>query len=140
MFVSSVEIRIVFSILGFLLLFVWIVEVDGEEFKIPNSCFTLETTHEKVSGERIIPNVLEPSFGIDRIFYTLLEHSFKELEAPAELMESEADREGNKDETYRILSFPSKFLRHVCRDNISSPKSIATNKRYSQCLGPAGWQ
>lgn len=27
--------------------------------------------------EEIIPNVIEPSFGIGRIIYTLLEHTFK---------------------------------------------------------------
>jgi glycyl-tRNA synthetase len=33
---------------------------------------------EKLSGERYVPNVIEPSYGIDRIFYTILEHAYFE--------------------------------------------------------------
>jgi len=36
---------------------------------------------EKVSGERIIPNVIEPSHGLDRIFYTVLEHAYSHDDA-----------------------------------------------------------
>ena len=35
---------------------------------------------EEVTGEKIIPHVIEPSFGIDRILYSVLLHSFKETE------------------------------------------------------------
>ena len=31
-----------------------------------------------IKGEKIIPHVIEPSYGIDRIFYCLLEHSYRE--------------------------------------------------------------
>ena len=31
---------------------------------------------EKVAGERIVPHVIEPSHGLDRIFYTVLEHAY----------------------------------------------------------------
>jgi glycyl-tRNA synthetase len=37
-----------------------------------------ETVIEEVRGERVIPHVIEPSFGIDRIIYAALEHSFSE--------------------------------------------------------------
>ena len=36
-----------------------------------------EDIEEEVKGERIIPHVIEPSFGIDRILYCTLLHSFK---------------------------------------------------------------
>ncbi len=32
-----------------------------------------------IDGRKIYPHVVEPSFGIDRIFYCLLEHSFKKV-------------------------------------------------------------
>ena len=31
---------------------------------------------EEIRGEEIVPHVIEPSFGIDRIIYTVLDHSF----------------------------------------------------------------
>lgn len=31
----------------------------------------------KVFVEEIVPSVIEPSFGIGRVFYSLLEHSFR---------------------------------------------------------------
>lgn len=31
----------------------------------------------KVHVEEVIPSVIEPSFGIGRVFYSLLEHSFR---------------------------------------------------------------
>ena len=33
---------------------------------------------EEIRGEEIVPHVIEPSFGIDRIIYTVLDHSFYE--------------------------------------------------------------
>ncbi len=74
------------------------VTIGGEIHKIPSECYSIETISEKISGERIIPNVLEPSFGIDRILYTLLEHSYIEKEPPADV---ESDSTG----VYRVLTF-----------------------------------
>ncbi|WP_292486137.1 glycine--tRNA ligase [Methanohalobium sp.] len=56
------------------------VNVDGEEYTVPSNMveFTEETV--KVSGETIFPHVIEPSYGIDRIIYCVLEHAHnKEL-------------------------------------------------------------
>ena len=39
-----------------------------------------EDVEEEISGEKIVPHVIEPSFGIDRILYSVLLHSFKETE------------------------------------------------------------
>ncbi|HOQ20657.1 MAG TPA: glycine--tRNA ligase, partial [Methanothermobacter sp.] len=36
-----------------------------------------EEVEETIKGERIFPHVIEPSFGIDRIIYSLLLHSYK---------------------------------------------------------------
>ena len=46
-------------------------------------------------GENIIPHVIEPSFGIDRIMYSVLEHSYFEEEAGKE--------EGIEEEEKRIV-------------------------------------
>lgn len=52
------------------------VEMDGEEFEVSKEFFEIEDVEEEIHGERIIPHVIEPSFGLDRIVYTILEHSF----------------------------------------------------------------
>jgi len=53
-----------------------IVRVDGEEYEIENSLFEVVEEEEFVYGERVVPHVIEPSFGLDRITYAILEHSF----------------------------------------------------------------
>ncbi len=54
-----------------------VVEVDGEKVEISNDFFEVEEVEEEIHGERVIPHVIEPSFGLDRITYTILEHSFE---------------------------------------------------------------
>lgn len=52
------------------------LNLDGNEITINKECFEIIKTKEKISGENIIPHVIEPSYGIDRIFYAVLEHSY----------------------------------------------------------------
>lgn len=52
------------------------IKVDCEEIKIDKDLIEYETVQEEVRGETIIPHVIEPSYGIDRILYAILEHSF----------------------------------------------------------------
>jgi len=54
------------------------VEVDGERLQIDPSLFTFERVEVEIRGEEVIPHVIEPSFGIDRILYTVLDHSYYE--------------------------------------------------------------
>ena len=54
-----------------------VVEVDGEKYDIEESLFDIEEKEELIYGERIVPHVIEPSFGLDRITYSVLEHSFE---------------------------------------------------------------
>ena len=39
-----------------------------------------ENVEEEITGEKIVPHVIEPSFGIDRIVYSVLLHSFTETD------------------------------------------------------------
>ena len=67
------------------------VKIDTEKIKIPSDCYNIIEKEEKITGERFVPHVIEPSFGIDRILYMILEHSYFE---------------GKKSgEEYRILKF-----------------------------------
>ena len=56
------------------------VEIEGEEFSIPAEKCNYKVEEVKKSGEHIIPHVAEPSFGIDRIVYTVLVHAYDEDE------------------------------------------------------------
>ncbi|MFD1586411.1 glycine--tRNA ligase [Halorientalis brevis] len=77
------------------------VEVDGDEKTVPveKTGFGVEEVTE--SGEHITPHVVEPSFGVDRLVYTVLAHSYREDEVSEE--ESETDDE---DEERTVLSLP----------------------------------
>ena len=55
-----------------------VVEVDDNKFAIPSSCYDIVTRTEKVSGEKFVPHVIEPSYGVDRILYAVLEHAYHE--------------------------------------------------------------
>ncbi len=72
--------------------------IDGEQIKIEKNAVTFETVCEEIHGENIIPHVIEPSFGIDRIVYSLLEHSY---------FEEEAEEEGEEDKTRIVLRLPA---------------------------------
>lgn len=68
------------------------VTVDKKTVKIPDNAYDVTEVEEKTLGEKFVPNVIEPSFGIDRVLYFLIEHNYKEV--------------SKKDEEYTILSFP----------------------------------
>ncbi len=53
--------------------------LDGETVEIPETCYTLIEVKERISGEKFIPHVIEPSYGIDRILYFVLEHNYSEV-------------------------------------------------------------
>ncbi len=61
------------------------VVVDGETIEIEKDLFSFESVEEEVRGIEIVPHVIEPSFGIDRILYTVLDHSYYEDVADGEI-------------------------------------------------------
>ena len=67
------------------------VNIDGKTIDIPKDCYEIVQKDEKITGEKYVPNVIEPSFGIDRILYCILEHNY-----------SEGKKKG---EEYRVLKF-----------------------------------
>jgi glycyl-tRNA synthetase len=60
------------------------VEVDGEEIEVPVDRTGFEQKEVKKTGEHITPSVVEPSFGVDRIVYTVLAHGYDEEEIDGE--------------------------------------------------------
>jgi glycyl-tRNA synthetase len=60
------------------------VSLDGETIKIPEKCYEIIQTKEKITGEKFVPHVIEPSYGIDRILYFILEHNYSEAKKKEE--------------------------------------------------------
>jgi glycyl-tRNA synthetase len=52
------------------------VTVDGTTFELTPEMVEITLQEEKISVEKYLPGVIEPSFGIGRIMYAILEHSY----------------------------------------------------------------
>ncbi len=57
------------------------VTIGQDEFEVTPEMVSFEKTQKKVTGKHITPGVIEPSFGIGRILYSLLEHAYYERES-----------------------------------------------------------
>ena len=64
------------------------ITVDGEEFTVGSDAVDFAEETVKVSGENVIPHVIEPSYGIDRIFYGIMEHAYDEENVAQKVAES----------------------------------------------------
>ena len=60
------------------------VEVDGEMIHIPADLFEVRDEIVDIRGEDIVPHVIEPSYGIDRMCYAVLEQAYDEDTAEEE--------------------------------------------------------
>jgi glycyl-tRNA synthetase len=70
---------------------VW-VDVENENIFISPDLYEVREEEVEIRGMEVMPHVIEPSYGIDRMLYTILEHSYGE-----EMVE---------DEVRRVLRFP----------------------------------
>jgi glycyl-tRNA synthetase len=55
-----------------------VVELEDESYTIPVDVTGFHIGEVTESGEHITPHVVEPSFGVDRLVYTVLAHSYRE--------------------------------------------------------------
>jgi glycyl-tRNA synthetase len=55
-----------------------LLTVDGEEIFIPPDLYQVREEEVEVPGVEITPHVIEPSYGVDRMIYAVLEHTFHE--------------------------------------------------------------
>jgi glycyl-tRNA synthetase len=53
------------------------IEIDGETHAIPVAVAGFDVIEETIAGEHVTPHVIEPSFGVDRVFATVFEHAFR---------------------------------------------------------------
>jgi glycyl-tRNA synthetase len=58
--------------------------LDGKTIEITSDCYEIKQTKEKLYGEKFVPHVIEPSYGIDRILYFVLEHNYAETKKKEE--------------------------------------------------------
>jgi glycyl-tRNA synthetase len=61
------------------------VIVDGDQITIPASLYEVREEEVEVRGVEVMPHVIEPSYGIDRMCYAVLEHSYAEDTVEGEL-------------------------------------------------------
>ncbi|MDD1667172.1 MAG: glycine--tRNA ligase [Methanomicrobiales archaeon] len=61
------------------------VTVDGEKVLIPASLYQVRDEDVEVRGVEVMPHVIEPSYGIDRMCYAVLEHAYTEDMVEGEL-------------------------------------------------------
>ncbi|EFA82757.1 glycyl-tRNA synthetase [Heterostelium album PN500] len=53
-----------------------VINVNTNQYTITKEMVTLTKTQKKISGESYQPHVIEPSFGLGRIIYSLIEHAY----------------------------------------------------------------
>ncbi|MDD1719570.1 MAG: glycine--tRNA ligase [Methanoregulaceae archaeon] len=71
------------------------VNVDGEDLFIGPEFYEVREVETEIQGVNIIPHVIEPSYGIDRMCYAVLEHAYDE-----EIVEGEERK---------VMRFPPKI-------------------------------
>lgn len=54
------------------------LKIDGENIRLDRNYLTAKKVRERLTGEKIIPHVIEPSYGTDRIIYCVLESAYRE--------------------------------------------------------------
>jgi glycyl-tRNA synthetase len=60
------------------------LKIDGKDVRVEKDGFTVKKVTETVNGEWFTPHVIEPSYGIDRILYSVLEHAYFETKKEGE--------------------------------------------------------
>ncbi|XP_075936896.1 glycine--tRNA ligase-like isoform X3 [Anarhichas minor] len=75
------------------------VATQGRTFKLTKDMVGVKRFQKTLHVEEIVPNVIEPSFGIGRIMYSIFEHSFR-------------IRQGDEQRTY--FSFPATVAPYKC--------------------------
>ncbi|MEM4426883.1 MAG: glycine--tRNA ligase [Acidilobaceae archaeon] len=51
-----------------------------EGYRLPASALSVVIEEEKVYGDKIVPHVVEPSFGVERLIYVTMEYAYREKE------------------------------------------------------------
>lgn len=98
------------------------VEVGGKKFELTPDLLKFERKKEKISVNAFTPGVIEPSFGIDRIFTSILEHVY--YTRPKE------EDSGDKNER-GVLAFPSVIAPYKCTI-LPLDQRISRHEKYAE--------
>ncbi len=60
------------------------IKVNGENYTIPTEKTGFAVREETITGEHVTPHVIEPSFGVGRVLYTVFDHTYREDEVEGE--------------------------------------------------------
>lgn len=60
------------------------IDLEDESHEIPVETTGFAVEEQTEAGEHIMPHVIEPSFGVDRLVYTVLHHAYREDEVAGE--------------------------------------------------------
>ncbi|XP_069816704.1 glycine--tRNA ligase [Dendropsophus ebraccatus] len=75
------------------------IETEGKTFQLTKDMVGVKKFQKTIHVEEVVPNVIEPSFGLGRIMYTVFEHTFQV-------------RQGDEQRTY--FSFPAVVAPYKC--------------------------
>jgi glycyl-tRNA synthetase len=118
-----------------------VADVENGKVELDNSLLSIEKKTRTEFIREYVPNVIEPSFGIGRILYALIEHnywtregdeargvlSFPSLIAPNKVLVCPLSA---KDEFRPIVSSISSKLRHMGVSNRVDDSGVSIGKRY----------
>ncbi len=74
------------------------VSIPSGDVEVPPEAVKVTEEEKSVSGERYVPHVVEPSFGIDRLMVAVIEHAY--FEAEKSPLKKETDQEQGP---YRVM-------------------------------------
>ncbi|WNY25676.1 glycine--tRNA ligase [Methanolapillus millepedarum] len=86
-----------------------VLSVDGETAQIPKEIVAFGEETVKVSGKTIVPHVIEPSYGIDRITYCVMEHAFDEEEVAGAATGNSDDGDDDADALRTVMRFKNEI-------------------------------
>ena len=121
----------------------WTVTIEGQVFEIEKENITIKVGTKKVSGENVIPHVIEPSFGVGRVLAAVLEHAFwvREDHDQKSVLSIPSSIAPVKVGLFPLLTKPDfnekvAEIEDLCKKNFVSFKSnttaVAIGKKYAQ--------
>ncbi|XP_038828957.1 glycine--tRNA ligase [Salvelinus namaycush] len=89
------------------------IETEGKTFKLTKDMVSVKRFQKTLHVEEVVPNVIEPSFGIGRVMYSIFEHTFQVREGDEQRTVREASDVTTTDWAVRSLSSSMVFFPSV---------------------------
>ena len=97
------------------------LSLDGKAIDVSSEFYTVAETDIRVRGDKFVPHVVEPSLGLDRIFFSVLEHNFS-VKNDSSLLMLPANVAPLKAGVFPLISdgAMSELARGICKDLLTS--------------------